>query len=238
MCRRKQYCSELGKDPARWDRRTPLRTPAWISDEVNLFISAVDSLVSEDRESCIQKLEGIRDDDITDWYIEHGQMSGMHRNRILNIAAPPTIESSARDPLRSPAKLQQAVFERDNYQCRYCGNRVISQDFLKHFITVLSSNLFTRGSTNLTTHGIIHMTWPVADHVVPWNKGGQTNLQNLVTSCASCNYGKDGYTLEQLGLDNPFDSDPVMSNWIGLKNIDFRAVAALADDSTTIVSLS
>ena len=82
------------------------------------------------------------------------------------------------------------------------------------------------------------MTWPVADHVVPWNKGGQTNLQNLVTSCASCNYGKDGYTLEQLGLDNPFDSDPVMSNWIGLKNIDFRAVAALADDSTTIVSLS
>lgn len=28
------------------------------------------------------------------------------------------------------------------------------------------------------------------DHVVPWSKGGQTNLENAAWSCASCNLKK------------------------------------------------
>jgi 5-methylcytosine-specific restriction endonuclease McrA len=86
------------------------------------------------------------------------------------------------------------------------------------FIKKIDSPLFKRGETNLTTHGIIHITWPVADHVIPWNKGGKTNLENLVTSCAPCNYRKDGYTIEQLGLENPFRRKPVKSDWNGLRD--------------------
>jgi hypothetical protein len=66
------------------------------------------------------------------------------------------------------------------------------------------------------THGIIHLTWPVADYVVPWNQGGRTDLDNLVSSCASCNYGKDGNTIQQIGIHNPFDREPIIDTWNGL----------------------
>ena len=75
---------------------------------------------------------------------------------------------------------------------------------MRLFIKKINTSLFQRGKSNLTTHGIIHLYWPVADHVIPWSKGGLTNLENLVSSCATCNYGKAGYTIEQLGIENPF----------------------------------
>ena len=83
-------------------------------------------------------------------------------------------------------------------------------------LTEGATAFFKRGDTNLTTHGIIHLSWPVADHVIPWNLGGKTNLSNLISSCASCNYGKDGYTIEQLGISNPFNRVPIIDKWDGL----------------------
>ena len=87
---------------------------------------------------------------------------------------------------------------------------------MRLFIKKINTSLFQRGKSNLTTHGIIHLYWPVADHVIPWSKGGLTNLENLVSSCATCNYGKAGYTIEQLGIENPFNRSPVLDNWDGL----------------------
>jgi len=37
----------------------------------------------------------------------------------------------------------------------------------------------------------------------PHSLGGRTELDNLVTSCYSCNFGKAEYTLKQLGIDDP-----------------------------------
>jgi 5-methylcytosine-specific restriction endonuclease McrA len=187
--------------------------------EVDLFIKAVEAFIAGNKNLCLEIIGQIRTAEITEWYIEHGQMSGRHRKLQLNIPPPETIDIDLRDPVRSPAKLQKQVFERDSYHCRYCGGKLISQEFLKTFIKRLNSPLFSRGETNLNTHGIIHLTWPVADHVIPWNKGGRTSLDNLVTSCAPCNYGKDGDTIEQLGLIDPFERPVKKSNWYGFKNI-------------------
>jgi 5-methylcytosine-specific restriction endonuclease McrA len=143
-------------------------------------------------------------------------MSGRHRKIVLKIPPPLLVPEALRDPIRSPHKIQQAVFERDGYRCRYCGNKLIAQEFIKAFIKQLNSPFFQRGKTNLTTHGIIHISWPVADHVIPWNLGGRTDLNNLVSACAACNYGKDGNTIEQLGIENPFNRPPVMNGWNGL----------------------
>ena len=60
--------------------------------------------------------------------------------------------------------------------------------------------------------------WPVADHVVPWNLGGRTSLDNLVSSCATCNYGKDGYTLEEIQITNPFHRKVINSDWKGFSD--------------------
>jgi 5-methylcytosine-specific restriction endonuclease McrA len=216
MCRGKNTCCELGISPEKWDKYSPLRTPEWMTNEIDLFVSAVDDLLSCNKNSCLEKINQIRNKEIIDWFIEHGQMSGRHRKLSLDITPPSNIDTVLRDPVRSPMKVQNAVFERDGYKCRYCGNKLISQDFFRLFIKKLNSNLFKRGKTNLTTHGIIHIAWPVADHVIPWNRGGQTSLDNLVSSCAPCNYGKDGYTIEQIGIENPFYRKPQIDGWIGL----------------------
>lgn len=216
MCRGKNICTELGIETEKWSTESPLPKPQWMNDEVEIFIKASESFLAKNKSECLDLLSQIRSKEITDWYIEHGQMSGRHRKIQINIPPLPIIEISQRDSVRSPAMIQNEVFLRDSYHCRYCGGKLISQEFIRKFIKNLDSPLFKRGETNLTTHGIIHITWPVADHVTPWNKGGKTNLDNLVSSCAPCNYGKDGYTIEQLGIDNPFKRAPNKSEWDGL----------------------
>ena len=56
----------------------------------------------------------------------------------------------------------------------------------------------------------------VADHVDPYASGGETEADNLVTSCYSCNFGKAGYTLKQMGLNDPRARKPVNDDWNGL----------------------
>jgi HNH endonuclease len=65
-------------------------------------------------------------------------------------------------------------------------------------------------------HGVIHAFKLVADHVVPHKLGGKTDIDNLVTACPACNYGKECYTLDQLGLEDPRDRDPKLGDWDGL----------------------
>lgn len=216
MCRGKNICTELGTNPDNWDIYAPIRRPSWIDEQIDLFTSAVDDFFAGQKDSCLAKLSQIKSDEITYWYCEHGQMSGRHRRLALNIAVPPKISEDLRDPRRSPKIFQTEVFNRDGYRCRYCGSKLISQDFIKLFIKKIDSPLFQRGHNAATINGIIHITWPVADHVTPWNQGGRTDLTNLVSACAPCNYGKDGNTLEQLGLQNPLDREPVIDKWNGL----------------------
>lgn len=216
MCRSKNICSELGTNPDNWNLFSPHPTPIWMAGQIDIFELAVNDFIVGNKDSCLNRIKQIKSEEITNWYIEHGQMSGRHRKLILKVTPPKTIDENLRDPIRSPQKVQNEVFERDGYRCRYCGNRLISQDFIRVFVKELDSPLFQRGGTNLTTHGIIHIAWPVADHVVPWNQGGRTDLTNLVSSCATCNYGKDGYTIEQLGIQNPFNRVPIIDKWNGL----------------------
>jgi len=216
MCIGKNGCVELGDDPQQWEIDCPLRPPEWFESEIDLFENAVKNFLSGNREECISIINQINSQKVQDWYINHGQMSGCHRAMALGITPPPVLDESKRDPLRVPKKYEKEVFERDGYRCRYCGIRLISNEFLKRFIKALDSPAFRKGPTNRDTHGIIHICNPVADHVFPWNMGGKTLPENLVASCATCNYGKAGYTIEQLGISDPFSRQPLINGWDGL----------------------
>ncbi len=64
-----------------------------------------------------------------------------------------------------PAGLRFAVLRRDGFRCAYCG----------------------RGERE----GVkLHL-----DHVVPVARGGKTEIDNLVTACATCNVGKSATDL-------------------------------------------
>ena len=63
---------------------------------------------------------------------------------------------------RVKPKLRFEVLERDNRSCTICGRSIL--------------------------HGaILHI-----DHIIPVNRGGRTEKQNLRTLCDVCNYGKGG----------------------------------------------
>jgi 5-methylcytosine-specific restriction endonuclease McrA len=215
MCRGKSICTELGELPEHWPKDKCIELPKEAFEAVEEFKKAVNHFVEGNRELTITHINNICNEKLTYWFIEHGQMSGRHRKIITKLNRQPSIPIEHRDPVRSPSKLQNQVFERDNYTCRYCGIQLVSQDFLKKFMKCLDYNQFQKGRTNIEQHAIVHFMWPVADHVIPWNLGGRTSLDNLVTACATCNYGKDGYTLEELQITNPLLRQPIKSDWKG-----------------------
>ena len=219
MCRGKSDCFELGTSPASWDKYCPLRPARWLESELDTFIAAVSAFTRGDHSECIRIIESIRSAEMRDWYIEHGQMSGMHRRNLLNKPRPSTVPAESRDPLRSPRQYEQSVFQRDGFRCRYCGIRLVSNRLLNRFIRKLDSPNFRKGPTNLATHGIVHIFNPVADHVVPWVMGGKTDPSNLVSSCGACNYGKSGYSIEEIDIQNPFSRSPIIDEWDGLISV-------------------
>jgi len=74
-----------------------------------------------------------------------------------------------------------------------------------------------KGKGNQIRHGVALTFRATADHVVPMSFGGRTNLDNLVTSCWNCNYGKYNALLEQMGVNDPRETavDSKLS-WNGL----------------------
>ena len=220
MCRGKNICSELGDRPDKWSKEAPLLPPKWFGEQLNAFCDAVRSAAVGDVANARERLRIIRVDDLREWYVEHGQNSGVYRHRHLGKPKAVTT-SSACDTTRSPAHLEKSVFERDGYRCRYCGLRLIPKKVFKAFSNVVgAASFWTTGKTNEERHGVILAFSPIADHVVPWQLGGPTALDNLVTACWSCNYGKGKFTVQQLGLDDPRDRAPrSTADWDGLVSL-------------------
>lgn len=59
--------------------------------------------------------------------------------------------------------------------------------------------------------------WVQYDHLVPHARGGNNDLKNIVITCAPCNYGRWNKLVEEVGLRDPRDREPVQSTWDGLE---------------------
>lgn len=215
MCRGKQNCSELGVNPQLWSRETPLRPPEWFKSELLIFKEAVFEASIGNRNRSLLILSKIRSDEMRNWFVEHGQMSGLFRTKILQIAKP-KLNDVELDILRSPDRYTNEVFERDSYTCRYCGIGIIPKNILAAYSKAIGRDAFRDTGTNSQRHGVVMAFRANADHVVPWSLGGKTDPDNLVTSCWSCNYGKAEYTLEQIGLIDPRTAKLPSTSWNGL----------------------
>lgn len=218
MCRGKKICSELGNNPDLWDKHSPLPPPDWFKGEIELFQKAVTKASTGNIQESTTILQTIKSDALRNWYVEHGQISGNTRNRVLATAKPKPLTTTL-DKVRSPDNFAKAVFERDNYSCRYCGMNVIPKSVFKLYRQLVGIQLFRDTGTNSERHGIILAFRANVDHVIPHKLGGRTDMENLVTSCWSCNYGKSSYTIEQLGLTHPRKRIQKSSNWDGLTSL-------------------
>jgi 5-methylcytosine-specific restriction endonuclease McrA len=183
---------------------------------------AADGQVDEAR----QALESIPSDAIREWGVEHGQISGRYRSKVIGKTSP--VGTPARGPRNASAALRDAILKRDGYTCRYCGLKVIPREVLIAFGAVVGSEHFGTGRANAARHGAALVSWAEVDHVVPFQRGGPTTPANLVTACWACNYGKDRYTVEELGIRDPRERPPKPGVWDGLTSLLPRLEAQVA----------
>jgi 5-methylcytosine-specific restriction endonuclease McrA len=208
----------LGNDPSSWSRNCPLPKPAFFSEALAQFILAFKAAENGDSDLARKLLDKTQDDELRSWYIEHGQMSGWHhRVKALNLPLPKSYQGIFDNP-KIPEILSHRVFKRDGYHCRYCESRVIDERALKRFQSLIGKEYFQySGKSNQIRHGIALNFRATADHVVPIKRGGKTQIENLVTSCWSCNYGKLNALVEQMGIDDPRTRPPILTeDWSGL----------------------
>lgn len=130
---------------------------------------------------------------------------------------PATIIDTARRGA-PPSGLVSLSYRRDGYRCRYCGIRVIPIEVLRLYEGVVGTRFFAATAKN-ASHGAAIVFRATYDHVEPLNCGGRHSLDNLVTACYSCNFGKGPYTLQQLGLDDPRSRRAMSDSWDGLVSL-------------------
>lgn len=132
-------------------------------------------------------------------------------------SAHPRVPSEDREAARMPSsEVVQRLHDRDGYHCRFCGIPIIRREIRLRFIAKYPE-LKIWGRTNNEQHAAFQAMWVQYDHVVPHARGGSHEIENLVVTCAPCNYGRMSYTLEEVNLADPREREPVKSNWDGLE---------------------
>lgn len=114
-------------------------------------------------------------------------------------------------------KVKLELIDRDGFFCRYCRLPVIPAEVRK-LIHLEYPEALPWGTTNATQHAAFQALWLQFDHVIPAAYGGDNSLRNMVISCAGCNFAKWRYHLAELGLNDPRERAPKVSNWVGLTN--------------------
>ena len=61
------------------------------------------------------------------------------------------------------------------------------------------------GPRNIDQHAALQCMWLQFDHLVPNERGGASDLSNVIVTCAPCNFGRMQLTIEEVGLENPLD---------------------------------
>ena len=134
------------------------------------------------------------------------------------------ISKEFRDPDRNISKsVRSAVLFRDGYKCRYCGIPVVSADIRKIAHKLYPASVPWHHHAVLQQHAGFQCFWLQFDHVDPHSHGGLSSPDNVVLSCAVCNFGKDKYTLRQLGLADPRLRSPIPVEWDGLERLRPKA---------------
>uniref|UniRef100_B8HMF3 HNH endonuclease n=1 Tax=Cyanothece sp. (strain PCC 7425 / ATCC 29141) TaxID=395961 RepID=B8HMF3_CYAP4 len=129
----------------------------------------------------------------------------------------PEILPKDRRTKRMPSSAEkQTLHLRDGYHCRFCEIPLIRQEVRQKIATVYPTAL-PWGKTNVTQHAAFQAMWVQYDHLIPYARGGTNDMDNMVITCAPCNFGRMNYTLAEVGLIDPRLREPIQSEWDGLE---------------------
>lgn len=120
--------------------------------------------------------------------------------------------------------MKRALVARDGHHCRLCGIPLVRAEVRKKLTQLYPDAARWTGVKANEQHRGLQVMWLQYDHVVVHSRGGETSLKNLVVTCPGCNFGRDRFALEEVGLRDPRThirrpSWPGWGNWMGLEQI-------------------
>jgi hypothetical protein len=137
--------------------------------------------------------------------------------------APPILLKAARIPVRMPSAAEKAgLIERFGYNCAFCGIPLIRREVRLAFAAAYPVAVYW-GYATAACHAAFQCMWMQYDHVLPHSRGGDNSPDNLVITCAGCNYGRMSNTLEEVGLIDPRKHPAAKSDWDGLERFTVGA---------------
>lgn len=148
------------------------------------------------------------------------------------------IHRAERDPDRNIAKtVKHMVLARDGFRCRYCGLPVVHADIRKIAHSLYPEAVPWNPRVASQQHSAFQAFWLQFDHVEPHSHGGRSSVDNVVVTCALCNFGKDRHTLRQLDLEDPRLRSPLPSEYDGLESFRSAALSRtkVADKARAVV---
>lgn len=133
---------------------------------------------------------------------------------------PMVLPKETREMVRMPSeKAQENVFLRDGWRCRFCSTKVISKK-ARSLLVKTFPNETHWGPNEFSRHSALYSMAASLDHVLPHSRGGNNELDNLVTACFCCQFGRGEWTLEESELYDPRSFEPIVDGWDGLSRIN------------------
>lgn len=219
----KRLETEIGYDSEKWSKSCLAPYPKWVDAEIDKLIDAVRIFMSGDKKEAVVTLHSIRERDMNEWYLNVGQWSGQMRQGLLKLKLPVKVPNEKRDKSKVSLKVKRQIIERDNYCCQYCGIRLIHTNEIIKLQKLFGRDQLPRrrkGAGGVEArHGIFSLCQATFDHILPHQLGGKNSAENLISSCFSCNFGKQYWTLEQLGLTDPRTHQIRRDGWRGLTDL-------------------
>jgi HNH endonuclease len=129
------------------------------------------------------------------------------------------LAAEERIPVRMPNSAQKrALIAAQGMHCGFCGIPLIREE-TRRLIRSWYPEALPWGRTNADQHAAFQAMWLQYDHLVPHARGGGNALDNIVITCAPCNFARMQYVIQELGLDSPLARPAVRSDWDGLESL-------------------
>jgi hypothetical protein len=157
---------------------------------------------------------------IADWTDSiWGKYDPAIHNYITIADGPPNLKAADCTHPRMPnAEGRQAILARDGYHCRFCGIPVIHPKIRDRFRKYYPDEA-RWGKKNGEEHAALECMWLQFDHVLPYTRGGLSTLDNVIITCAPCNFGRMSFTLAEARLLDPLERE-ISRSWSGYNSWD------------------
>jgi hypothetical protein len=204
-------------DPIRQCLRQPIPQ---IFEAATLLKAAVDAHLAADYTTAAACFRAANLPSVRDWT---ESIWGKHSPEILCVravpGAPPILPKESRIKVRMPTTEEQnRLIKHFGYRCAFCGIPLIHRR-IRSRAAKLYPEAVPWGRTNQSQHAAFQAMWLQFDHVLPHARGGNNSHENLVVTCAPCNFGRMQYTLPELGLTDPRERTIEMTDWDGLEGL-------------------